>query len=320
MSNAFDEMLKKLQATTSGGGDLAFFKPPHVSAATDTGAYLRVATPAYVESGTPPFFQYMQYDLRCILGTTKTIVAPYYFGAPDPIAEFREENAGSKDASIIAVVDGLTPKMKWGVLGVTKAEPGKISVWSGMPKTPLITMLAISKKSQGPDAEYAWPFDLEAGHDFEILLHGAKGTIPKYQVNVSPRSRPICENWEAMQEKIDNFDIWSKVLYIETKEILEGVLKGRYDKDEAKAARAARDEKFGRPYPEAPYNFMSNWGDESPAVETVKGSGTGKKATKAVEEDDLPFTPGTAKVGAATSSIREKMEAIKKKAAAKAGD
>lgn len=317
MSNAFDAMLQKLQATSSGGGNLEYFKAPRQSTATEAGEYLRVATPSYVEPNTPPFFQVMLYDLKALLGVNRTIVAPAYFGAPDPIAEFIEENTGTKDAEIAAVVDSLTPKMKWGCLGATRSHPGKITVWSGMPKTPLITMLAVANKAKAKDAEYNWPFSLKDGHDFEILLYGPKSGIPKYQINTSPRPKPV-EGWEELQDKIDNFDIWSKILYIETKETLQGILEGRYDKDGAKAARAARDERFGRPYPEAPYNFMSNWGDESPTVETAKGQGLSKAVAKAQgkdEVDELPYTdsPKTA----AGNAIQTKMQEMRERAAAK---
>lgn len=314
MSNPFDAMLQKLQASTSGGGNLEYFKAPHVATATDTGEYLRVATPSYVEPGTPPFFQVKVYDLKGLLGINRSTIVPSYFGAPDPINDFIEESQGTKDADIRALIDSLTPKMKWGCLGAMKSKPGKIAVWSGMPKTPLISMLAIANKSKGPDAEYNWPFSLKDGHDFEILLYGTG--IPKYQINPSPRARAV-EGWEELQDKIDGFDIWSKILYIETKETLQGILEGRYDKDAAKIARAARDEKFGRPYPEGPYNFMSNWGDESPSIETVKGTGLSKPAAKPKKEaDELPFTDAP-KGGAATSTIAAKMAEMRKRAAKK---
>lgn len=265
--------------TSNAGSGYEFFKAKDSEGVADPGTPLRILSPKYVAKGSVPLFEYEEYDLN-ELGLRRSVTSAHWFGAPDPIFDFHVNNINSTDPKIKKVAESLKPRRRWAALGFKPAEPGTLYAYKGITKTPALFITACAFKAL-KEGMYNWPFDLETGHNFMFKRTKENGFF-KYITEIHPRNGPLFDptkiDLKVMQEMVDNFDVWSKLLPVETEETLEEMLHGVYDKDIARERRKNRDDQFGRPYPDGKY-------------------GEGSDETKEVGKDELPFDPPYEKTG-----------------------
>lgn len=309
-TDRIEAFMKHLESTKTGGGSgFEFFKAEEAKGIGDLGTAYRIAAPNWIPEGVPPLFEYEDRDLGG-LGLKRSTLSAEFFGAPDPIAEFINKN--QHNPKFATLCQSLAPRKRWCSMGF---KPGSTTlvIYKGITKAAAMTITAKALNS-AKDGMYNWPFDLKTGHNFLIKKTKENG-FTKYPTEIHPKPGPLMEgvDLDALQEIVNNFDLWAKVLYLETEETLAEMLNGVYDKDTARERRRERDDRFGRPYPT--YDDVSR---------------TEKPKVKAAETDELPFDPPAEKVtktpsvttgpqsapttGEAKSSIASRLAKIKAKA------
>lgn len=268
-----EQFMKHLESTkTGGGGGFEFFKPEESKGPADIGTAMRIAAPNWIPEKMVPLFEYEDRDLGS-LGLRRSTLSAEFLGAPDPIAEFINKN--QHDPKQAELCQSLAPRKRWTAIGF-KPGSSTLVIYKGITKAAALVITSKALNSQQKDPMYNWPFDLKTGHNFLIKKTKENG-FTKYPTDIHPRPGPVMEgvDLDALQELINGFDLWAKVLYVETEDTLTEMLKGVYDKDVARERRKERDDRFGRPYPT--YDDVSR---------------PTKAKTAEVKTDDLPpFEP-----------------------------
>ena len=294
-----EQFMKHLESTKTGGGaGFEFFKPEDAKGPADIGTPLRIAAPNWIPKMMPPLFEYEDRDLG-LLGLRRSTLSAEFFGAPDPIADFINKN--QHDPEKAELCKSLMPRKRWTAMGF-KPGSSTLVIYKGITKAAAMVITAKALNSLQKDPMYNWPFDLKTGHNFLVKKTKENG-FTKYPTDIHPRPGPVMEgvDLDNLQAIVDGFDLWAKVLYVETEDTLAEMLKGVYDKDVARERRRERDDRFGRPYPT--YDDVSR-----------------PTKTKEAEDDLPPFEPDEPVTKVASAKSGASSPAASKSAAPTTGE
>lgn len=276
--------LRQTQSEIQSGNRGKFWKPRQLKSAKDPdeGNRIRIIVPGYIEPDPEygvvlnPWVKFRQYRVP-VGGKTKPTVVPLDFNQPDPIDDFcadleegtardreKARSLGRKSQRFIALVVDLDE------------SPDEVHPWEFGPQVAEQIIKFAMHRS------YNLPWDNEEGHDLWVRMWGS-GLETEYEIIPEPSASPLPDA-DKLMRKANLIDL-ARFVVVETPETLEDMLDGKYDPEEAKERRKARDKATGRPFP----LFVE---DREEGGEEPKGvRGSLRKSVKDEEEEPKPVKP-----------------------------